>query len=120
MVIAIFEKSKLITERLIDLISETNKDITFYNAVSYTDAINLLQKCKPDAVILDLKFFGNGIIELLKKIKAGNNKMVVIILFNITNEKKLKECKDHGADFIFDKYNDFEKIPSVISALRAK
>ena len=120
MVIAIFEKSKLITERLIDLISEINKDITFYKAVSYPDAIHLLQKCKPDAVLLDLKFSGNGSIELLKKIKAGNNKIAVIILFNITNEKKLKECKDHGADFIFDKYNEFEKIPAVINALRAK
>jgi len=45
MKILIFENSKQIAERLIELISETVKDITFYKAGSYG-----AQECLPEGM----------------------------------------------------------------------
>lgn len=118
MVILIFDSSRQITERLIELISETVKDITFHKAVSYEEAINLLQICTPDAVLLDFKFPCNCIIELLKKVKTSNDKTVVIGLLSMANEPSRKQFTVYGADFIFDKYDDFEELPGVINAIR--
>ena len=118
MKILIFENSKQIEERLIDLISETIKDATFYKAGSYAEALYFLNECKPDAVLLDLKYPGNTSVELLKKIRASGQEIVVIALSTELNESGQKQCEQYGADFIFDKYADFEQIPEVISAMR--
>ena len=117
MKILIFENSKQIEERLIDLISETVKGATFYKAGSYAEALYFLNECKPDAVLLDLKYPGNTSVELLKKIRASNQEIVVIALSTEVNESSLEQWEQYGADFIFDKYVDFDQIPKVISAI---
>jgi len=65
-------------ERLISLTYETMKDITFYRARSYAEAVNLLNECNPDTVVLNLKYPGAWGVELLKKIKPLGEKTVVI------------------------------------------
>ncbi|MEP6596104.1 MAG: response regulator [Ginsengibacter sp.] len=101
MKILIFENSKKIAERLITVVYETVKDITFYKAGSYAEAVSLLRECNPDTVVLNLKYPGDRGVELLKKIKASNVKTVVIALLSEGDE--FKQWKKSGADFIFDK-----------------
>jgi len=118
MKILIFENSKQIAERLIELISETINDITFYTAGSYGEALYFLNECNPDAVLLDFEYPGNSSIELLKKIKGSSNNTMVLALLSGLNESKVKQCERYGADLIFDKYTDFEKIPTIIDVIR--
>src|SRR4051794_5749158 len=109
MKILIFENSKQIAERLIELISETMKDISFYKAGSYGEALYFLNECNPDVVLLDFDYPGDSSIELLKKIKALSNKTMVLALLSELSESNVKQCELYGADLIFDKYADFEK-----------
>jgi DNA-binding response OmpR family regulator len=102
MKILIFENSKQIAERLINMVYETVKDITFYKAGSYSEALHFLEECDPDTVLLNLNYPGDKGIELLKKIKASNDKTVVITILN--GEREFKRWEKHGADFIFDKH----------------
>jgi DNA-binding response OmpR family regulator len=118
MKILIFENSKQISERLIELISETTKDVTFYKAGSYGEALYFFNECNPDAVLLDFEYPGNSSIELLKKIKASNDRTMVLALLSEMNESNVKQCQQYGADLIFDKYADFEKIPAIINVIR--
>ena len=118
MKILIFENSKQIAERLIELISETMKDVTFHKAGSYGEALYFLNECSLDAVLLDFEYPGNGSVELLKKIKASNDNIMVLALLSEVNESKVKQCEQYGADFIFDKYADFERIPAILYAIR--
>ncbi|MEQ1677313.1 MAG: response regulator [Chitinophagaceae bacterium] len=119
MVVLIFDRSKLIPERLISLISEAKKGAIFYKADTYEKATGLLDELTPQAVLLDFNFPGNSVIELLRMIRKSNEKTVVIVLFTVADDHKLKLYKEHGADFLFDKYHEFEKIPSVIATIPA-
>jgi DNA-binding NarL/FixJ family response regulator len=112
--VLIFVDSIHIPERLICLISEVRQGITFFKASTYREAVAQVEKIKPQAVLLDMNFSGDKAIFLLRKIKQKDDKAVVIILFTVADDHKLKMCKEHGADFLFDKYLDFEKIPEVI------
>ena len=117
MVGLIFGNSQLIAERLIELISETNKGITFHYANSYEAGIPLLKEQQPAVVLLELNFAGNNIIDLIKKIKALDDKTIVIVLFSVQDEQKLAQCKANGADYILDMYNEFEKFPKIINRI---
>jgi DNA-binding response OmpR family regulator len=117
MKLLIFENSKQIVERLINLVSETVKGVTFYKPGSYAEAVYFLNECRPDAVLLDLKYPENKGVELLKKIKTTTNKTIVIALLSETDEFAMRQWENSDADFIFDKYADFEKIPIIINAI---
>ncbi|MFM2362431.1 MAG: hypothetical protein RLZZ316_1333 [Bacteroidota bacterium] len=119
MVILLLDKSQHITDRLVGYISEARYDVIFQRAITYTDAMAMLDEYKPEAVILDINFPGPKAIELLQTIKASNDKTVIIVLFTIADDFILKQLKENGAHFLFDKYNEFEKIPSTIVAIQA-
>ena len=99
--ILIFENSRKIAERLISVVYETMKDITFYKTGSYAEAVSLLKEHNPDTVVLNLKYPAHRGVELLKEIKALNNKTVVIAL--LSEKDKFNQWKKYGADIIFDK-----------------
>jgi DNA-binding NarL/FixJ family response regulator len=119
MVILLLDKSQHITDRLVDYISEARYDVIFQKAITYTDAMAMLNEYKPEAVILDINFPGPKAIELLRKIKASNDKTVIIVMFTVADDFLLNQLKEQGAHFLFDKYKEFEKIPSTIVAIQA-
>ena len=117
MPVLIIDSSTNVADRLGDLVAEAKQERAIYKAVSEKDAIKLLDKIKPAVVLLDVDFSGSNAIEILKKIKIKNDKTVVIVLYTHTDERKLELYKEIGADFILNKYDDFEKIPAIISAI---
>ena len=114
MPVLILDRSTQVADRLSDLVAEVKQEITIYKTASDKAAIKLLDKIMPAAVLLDVDFSGNSAIAILKKIKLKNHKTVVIVLYTHTDESELKLYKVIGADFIFNKYDDFEKIPAII------
>lgn len=117
MVITIFGNSTHISNRIIELIDETNKGVSFYNCSSYAEAITWLSENKTDVVLLDFDFAGNKVFDLLKKIREYSAETVVMVLFNLASDFSMKQFRDSGADYLFDKYNDFEKIAPVINTI---
>ncbi len=117
MVITIFGNSTHISNRIIELIDETNKGVSFYNCSSYAEAITCLSENKTDVVLLDFDFAGNKVFDLLKKIREYSAETVVMVLFNLASDFSMKQFRDSGADYLFDKYNDFEKIAPVINTI---
>lgn len=119
MVVFIIDNSKMIVDRLIELISETQKDITFYQAVTNEESVALLVNYKPDAVIIDCKFCDADTRSLLEKVKKANKDTVTIVLSHFMDEHTVEICRRLDVDFLFDKYNDFTKIPAIIQQLTA-
>lgn len=118
--VLILDRSKELTKRIIDHIEESNQGISFCTAASHDEAVNYLQLHKPDVVLLDLNFYGNTATGLLQTIKQINAKTVVIVWYNHASDYGLKICEEQGADYLFNKYDEFEKIPELISIIKFK
>ena len=117
MKILVFENSQQIVDRVVSLIAENMKDISFYKANSYGEALYFLKECNPDVVLLDLKDpYKNG-VESLKKIEE-DEKTMFIALLNEVDETKVSHCDDFKADFVFEKNADLDIIPAIFNAMR--
>lgn len=114
MIILVIDSSAIIIERWQNILSETENVKSVYGAVAYKDAMKLFNEKKPDLVLLDGDLPGTTSIDLLKEFKAPNENVTVIVVANNADNYVEEKCKSLGADFFFDKYNDFEKIPAFI------
>lgn len=110
----IVDKSTLLTRRLGELVSESDAIENVEMSISYSDASKKIKGHPPDIVLLDLALPGNKSIKLLREIKRENPKIFVIVVSDTPDERIKKQCEQVGADYFFDKYNEFEKIPGAI------
>jgi DNA-binding NarL/FixJ family response regulator len=114
MVILIVDSSVLIIERLQNLLSETENITAVYGAVSYKDGAKFFNDIQPNVVLLDIDLPENQSFMLLKEIRKAGQKTSVIILSNQTDAGLQEQYRSMGANFFFDKYHDFAKIPVAI------
>ncbi|MEQ1799547.1 MAG: response regulator [Lacibacter sp.] len=120
MFITILSHSKHISNRIAELIGETNEGVFFHNCFTYAEAISCLSEQKTDVVLLDFDFEGNKAFDLLKRISEYSAETVVMVLFHLASDSSMKQFRDSGADYLFDKYNDFEKIAPVINTINQR
>ncbi len=115
-VVLVVDSSVMIIERWQNILTETKNIHSVYGAVAYKDASILFKEKKPNVVLLDGGLSGTMSIDLLKEFKKPNQNTTVIILTNSEDNLHKEKYQSLGADFIFDKYHDFEKIPAFIIA----
>lgn len=84
------------------------------NAENLTETIGRL---KPQVVILDIRMPGGSGIGALKKIKAQHPSTVVIMFSDYSYKLYREKSMELGADFFFEKSNEFEKIETVLKKL---
>ena len=117
MQVLIVDNSRLIIERLRLMLSETENIIDAYGAISFDEGACFLSEIKLNVVLIDSGLPGSECIDLLKKIKEVNLHTRVIILLNGEDDHIQLKYKTSGADFFFDKYHEFEKIPAAINSI---
>jgi len=116
--VVVVDDSRIHREGVVNLISELPGINIVGNAGNSIDAIRVVQKTKPDLVILDIKMPGESGIEILKKIKKINRAAVVIILTNYPGKQYKAECYKAGVDYIFDKSLEFKLVPVILGKLQ--
>jgi DNA-binding NarL/FixJ family response regulator len=88
------------------------------NAIS---ALNLIHKQVPNVVILDINLDENAAqfngIDLLIALRKRYPQMKIIMLTNLSAPQYRSRCLAFGANYFFDKSNDFEKIPEVLDEI---
>ncbi len=108
-----------ITARLKDIISEMDTGMEIYTATSYEQALQIIENFQIKTIILDINLPKNQSFELVNKVKIISRDIIVIALgIHIDNEVK-KKCTYVGADYLFDKYSEFDKIGAVINIKKA-
>jgi response regulator of citrate/malate metabolism len=105
------------SKRMSDLLAELSVVAEIKVASNYEDAKRILNMQRPDLILLDIHLSGDNGIELLKFIKRLENPCRVMMVTNLANEYYRRLCLKLGADYFFDKTNDFALIPEVISKL---
>jgi DNA-binding NarL/FixJ family response regulator len=82
-------------------------------------AIEAFHKLFPDVVTLDLQMPGGSGLDVLRLIKKERPGTIVIVITNCHFALlKMKICHA-GADFFFDKSNEFERVEKVLQDLVA-
>jgi CheY-like chemotaxis protein len=105
-------------ERMSHMLNELDIIGEMKLASNYEEATIILESQMPDLVLLDIRLQGKSGIELLKFIKSSEQSCQVMMVTNQTDDYYRDLCLGLGADYFFDKTNDFSLIPDIIRGMK--
>ena len=116
----IADDSRVIVERLADLLKEVSGVQLVGNAGDVPGAIRSILKTNPDVVILDLQMSGGTGLEVLRSIRQTHSDTWILICTNYPYPQYREECIAAGANYFLDKSAEFERIPEILRGLSKK
>lgn len=116
----IVDDSVFVRGRIIAQLNALKEVIVAGMAEEAGTALADIRRIKPDAVILDIRLRSGSGLDLLKSIKSERPETMVIMLTNYTLPAYKRECMSLGADYFFDKSNDFDKVGYVLNGTEQK
>jgi DNA-binding NarL/FixJ family response regulator len=117
MKVLIADDSKAVVKRLTDLLEEVPGAQLVGQAGDVPEAVNGVQKLRPDVLILDLQMPGGTGLDVLRAIRVDHPHLYVLICTNYPYPRLREECFSAGANFFLDKSAEFEKIPAILREL---
>jgi DNA-binding NarL/FixJ family response regulator len=114
----IADDSALVRERLAELISEIEGAEVVGQAGDAREALEGIQRLRPDVVILDIRMPGGNGIQVLEAIKKSAAAPGVIMLTAFPYPQYRKKCLEAGADYFFDKATEFEQVAEVLKKMQ--
>jgi len=116
----IADDSRVVVERLADLLQEVPGVQLVGRANDAPEAIHSIVRTNPDAVILDLQMPGGSGLDVLRSIRRSHPSVWVLICTNYPYPQYREECIAAGANYFLDKSAEFEKIPEILRDLTKK
>jgi len=108
-------------QRLRALIESSGHATIVGTAATGTTALALFRTHQPDAVVLDLELAEGMSYTVLEEIKQTNPDCEVIVLTNLARPEHRARCRQLGADHLFEKSQDFDRVSGVLAGVgRAK
>jgi two-component system, NarL family, nitrate/nitrite response regulator NarL len=83
-------------------------------------ATELALMWKPDAVILEVMMRGGRGIDVAKAIRQASPATTIIMWTIYADPEVARHCLRFGADFLFDKTTDLEKVARVLRTLKRR
>jgi DNA-binding NarL/FixJ family response regulator len=115
----IADDSKLVVERLADLVSGIPGVELIGQADDVPEAVRRIQELGPDAVIVDFQMPGGNGLDILRAIRPQHPDLSIVVWTNFPYPQYREQCINAGANFFLDKSVEFEKIPAILSNLIA-
>lgn len=115
--VLIADDSDVFRSRLVNLLSDNPSIGIVGEARDGTGAAVLIEKYKPDVVILDIRMPRETGFEVLKQVKKSKSAPIVIMLTNYPYKQYKEKCLQDGADYFFDKATEFWRIPGVLKEI---
>ena len=116
--VLVADDSALVRERLAALISELETIELVGEAENAHQAIEAVQRLRPDVVILDIRMPGGNGLRLLEEIKRDVAAPVVIMSTAFPFPQYRRRCLEAGAACFFDKTIEFDRVTEVLEQLR--
>jgi DNA-binding NarL/FixJ family response regulator len=113
--VIVVDDSSVVRERLVDMITRIKNIGMVSQAANVSEAENIIKKINHDIAILDIRMPDGSGIEILQKLKIRNTNIKIIMLTNYPYKPYKERCSQLGADYFFDKSNEFDKIVKVIN-----
>lgn len=117
LILLVVDDSVLVLDRLTAMLNEIGVAEKIFTAKSFQEGVTHLGQITPDVALLDINLPDKSGIELLKYIKHNMPGIKVMMITNQSDDYYQNLCRDEGADFFFDKTNDFDKIGETIISI---
>jgi DNA-binding NarL/FixJ family response regulator len=117
MKVMLADDSDYVRLSLTKMLSQNPRIDGIVEAETICKAKNLLDLETPDVLILDLSFPEGSGFDILSYAREHQLVKNVIILTNNPSEPMMNKSYREGADFFFDKSNEFMKVIDVINKL---
>ena len=114
--LVIVEDSILVIAQLLRLISCQPRIRVVGIVASESEAVNCIQKYKPDVVLLDLSLASGNGVTVLGRIRLAGNTARVVVLSNHMSETLQSACAAIGISGYFDKSYE---MPDCVDLLHA-
>ncbi|WKB50929.1 response regulator [Eleftheria terrae] len=116
--VMVIEDSRLIRERLLDLIGSCEGFEVSAEAETEAEALAALERSRFDAVVVDLQLReGNG-FGVLAALRRSEPRPLTMVLTNTSTRPIRERCLALGAHHFFDKSNEFDRVAQALEALR--
>ncbi|MEO6970559.1 MAG: response regulator transcription factor [Chthoniobacterales bacterium] len=115
--VLLIEDSMPVRGRIRSMIEEIGGMEIVGAASSVVEALALFIEHRPDAVVLDLYLKGGNAFAVLTEFKRSHPACVVIVLTNFATLETRQHCLKLGADYFFEKNQEFERVPEVLAEL---
>ncbi len=117
--IVLVDDSVAVCEHLLGMLDTLPTAEVVGQAHNAKEAMELIRTLQPNLITLDIHMPGvpglrNG-IDLLRAVKQEYPEMIVIMLTNLVQMPYRRKCLEAGADYFFDKSNEFYHILPVVT-----
>jgi DNA-binding NarL/FixJ family response regulator len=114
--VLIADDSELVRDKIKELFSELSNVSVIAEAENAKTAIRLGIDLRPDVIVMDIKLSGEDDgFSLLRQMKNIQPDVVTIMLSNSSEIFYKRKLTEMGADYFFDKSNEFEDMLKVFS-----
>lgn len=111
------DDSELILDRLQEMVKMYDQTEIVGSLKNGTETLNALRTLKPDLAIVDIKMPGLNGLEVLKQIRMEDKTVKFIILTFYSSDYYRQQAIQYGADYFFNKVDDFEKLALVVAGM---
>lgn len=115
--VMIVDDAQLIRERFSQLLSENRRFEIVGQAADTTQALRILPTAKPDVVLLDLCLPDGSGLRVLRKLREAGSTCQVMMLTSDPYPLCRERCLAAGADYFFDKTEEFEQVIEELTRL---
>ncbi len=114
--ILIIDDSKVVRNILIEIFEKHDYEVVGETGNS-AEAVELMKKLSPDIIMLDIMMPDIDGIEILKRIRAENKDVKIIMISSLDSVGTIKECMKEGADHYLMKPFEEDKVMEVMETI---
>jgi DNA-binding NarL/FixJ family response regulator len=100
------DDSEISLGRIGRAVAAARPEVAIVKASTFADGLQAFQKLRPEVVVLDTRLPDGDGYELLRLLKSGSPQTRVVMLSSEPAYRS--KCLDAGADFFFDKAQEFD------------
>lgn len=112
--VVIADDSAVVRQRLTRMLNDLDGIEVVGQADDVPVAREMVEQLAPDVAILDVRMPTGSGADLVREIKKLSPTSRIIVLTSFPYPEVREKCISGGADFFFDKSNEFQKVLSVI------
>ncbi|HEY3662734.1 MAG TPA: response regulator [Chthoniobacterales bacterium] len=115
--VLLVEDSTPVRGRIRSLVEENGRVEIVGEVNSVVDALAQFREQAPDAMILDLYLKDGNSVGVVTEVKRAKSRCAVIVLTSFATLETREHCLGLGADYFFEKNQEFERVPEVLAEL---